>query len=88
MLRVAYCTSTSNLPEGADQKTIIRHVKQLREYISKHTDVIQKVTSGVIGNGEFVADFQWSPVDFNNVLDAIVRYMCVLNGLQMSIRMP
>lgn len=72
----------------ADEETMIRHIKQLGTYISKHTDVIQKVSSGVIGNGEFVASFQWPPVDFNNVLDALVRYMCVPNGLQMSIRMP
>ena len=72
----------------ADEETMIRHIKQLGEYISKHLDVIQKVSSGVIGNGEFVASFQWPPVDFNNVLDALVRYMCVPNGLQMSIRMP
>lgn len=72
----------------ADEETMVRHIKQVGEYIGKHTDVIQKVSSGVIGNGEFVAAFQWPPVDFNTVLDAIVRYMCVPNGLEMSIRMP
>ncbi len=72
----------------ADEETMIRHIKQLGPYIGKHTDVIQKISSGVIGNGEFVASFQWPAVDFNNVLRALVEEMCVPNGLQMSIRMP
>ncbi len=72
----------------ADEETMIRHIKQLGPYIGKHLDIIQKVSSGVIGNGEFVASFQWPPVDFNNVLYAIVEEMCVPNGLQFSIRMP
>ncbi len=72
----------------ADEEHMIKHIKQLGEYIAKNLDVIHKVSSGVIGNGELVANFQWPPVDFNNVIDAIVRYMCVPNGLQFTVRMP
>ncbi len=72
----------------ADQDIMIKHIKQFGEFLGKHTDVIHKISSGVIGNGEYTANFQWPPVDFNVVTDAIVRYMCVPNGLQYSIRVP
>lgn len=73
----------------ADQDTMVRHIKnQIGPYIGKHTDVIQKVSAGVIGNGEYTASFQYPPVDFNVITDAIVRYMCVPNNLQYSVRLP
>ena len=73
----------------ADEETMVRHMKnQIGPYIGKHTDVIQKVSAGVIGNGEYTASFQYPPVDFNVITDAIVRYMCVPNGLMYSVRLP
>lgn len=72
----------------ADQEIMVSHIKQLGEFFKDHLDVIQKVSSGAIGNGELTASFQWPPVDFNVVIDAMVRYMCVPNGLQYTVRMP
>ncbi len=72
----------------ADEETMIKHIKQIGPYIGKHLDIIQKVSSGVIGNGELVASFQWPPVNFSNVIRAVVEYMCVPNNLQYSVRMP
>lgn len=72
----------------ADEETMIRHIKQLGEYMKKNLDVIHKVSSGVIGNGEYTASFQYPPVDFENITDAIVRYMCVPNDLFFSVRLP
>lgn len=72
----------------ADEETMIRHIKQIGEYIGKHTEVIHKISSGVIGNGEYTATFQYPPVDFENISDAIVRYMCVPNNLMFSVRLP
>ena len=72
----------------ADEDTMVRHIKQIGEYIGKHLDVIHKVSAGVIGNGEYTASFQYPPVDFNTITDAIVRYMCVPNNLMYSVRIP
>ena len=72
----------------ADEETMVRHIKQIGEYIGKNTDVIHKVSSGVIGNGEYTASFQWPQVDFDTITDAIVRYMCVPNDLLFSVRVP
>lgn len=72
----------------ADEETMVRHIKQIGEYIGKHTDVIHKVSAGVIGNGEYTASFQYPPVDFENITEAIVEYMCVPNNLQYSVRLP
>ena len=72
----------------ADEETMIRHIKQLGEYIGKNTDVIEKISAGAIGNGEYTASFQWPPVDFNKVTEAIMQYMCLPNNLQFSVRLP
>ena len=72
----------------ADQETMVRHIKQIGEYIGKHTDVIHKVSSGVIGNGEYTNNFQYPMIDFDTITDAIVRYMCVPNNLMFSVRLP
>lgn len=72
----------------ANQEVMISHIKQLGEFFKDHLDVIQKVSSGAIGNGELTASFQWPPVDFNEVIDAMVRYMCVPNGLTFNVRLP
>ena len=67
---------------------MIRHIKQIGEYIGQHLDVIHKVSSGVIGNGEYTDAFQYPPVDFENITEAIVEYMCVPNNLLFSVRLP
>lgn len=72
----------------ANQDIMVKHIKQLGEYIGKNTDVVMKISSGVIGNGEYTASFQWPPVDFNVITDSIIRYMCVPNGLTFNVRLP
>ncbi len=72
----------------ADEEHMIMHTKQLGEFLKDHTDVIHKITSGFIGNGEMVAGFQWPPVDFNNVIKAILENICVPNDLYFTVRSP
>lgn len=72
----------------ADEETMVRHIKQIGEYMKTQIDVIHKVSAGVIGNGEYTDAFQYPPVDFNTITDAIVRYMCVPNNLMFSVRVP
>ena len=72
----------------ADEDTMIKHIKQIGSYIGENLDVVQKIASGAIGNGEYTAVFQWPPVDFNKVTEAIMEYMCIPNNLQFSVRLP
>lgn len=79
----AYCED-----HCADEETMIKHIKQLAPFISKNADVVHKMSSGFIGNGEMVYSFQYPEVDFENVIKAIVEEICVPNNLQFSVRMP
>ena len=72
----------------ADEEHMVMHTKQIGEFIKDHTDVIHKLSSGWIGNGEMVAGFQWPPVDFNTVIKAILENICVPNGLYFTVRSP
>lgn len=89
MLRVTYCTSTANLHEGADQKTIIRHVKQLGEFITPYVDTIHTISTGFVGAyGEWASVYQYPEVDYATVIKAITEHMAVPHGLFFSIRSP
>lgn len=79
----AHCESVC-----ADEATMIKHIKQLAPLIAKNVDVVHKMSSGFIGNGEMVYSFQYPEVDFENVIKAIVEEICVPNNLQFSVRMP
>ena len=72
----------------ADEETMIKHIKQLAPFIAKNADVVHKMSSGFIGNGEMVDAFQYPSVNFNNIIRAIVEEICVPNNLQFSVRMP
>lgn len=72
----------------ADEATMIRHIKQLAPFVAKHRDVVHKISSGWIGNGEMVASFQWPAVNFDNIVRAVVEEMCVPNNLYFTVRLP
>lgn len=72
----------------ADEATMIRHIKQLSPFVGKHRDVVHKISSGWIGNGEMVASFQWPAVNFDNIVRAVVENMCVPNNLYFTVRLP
>ena len=72
----------------ANEETMIKHIKQLAPFIKKNSDVIHKISSGIIGNGEMVYSFQYPEVDYENVMKAVIEYWCLPNNLQYSVRMP
>ncbi len=72
----------------ADEETMLKHIKQLGPFIKKNADVIHKMSSGFIGNGEMVDSFQYPSVNFNTIIKAIVEEICVPAGLQFSVRLP
>lgn len=89
MLRICYCSSTKDLDEGADQRTIVRHTKQLSDIISEFSDTIHTISCGFVGAyGEWVATYQYPEVDYATVIKAIVENLCVPNDLFFSIRSP
>lgn len=89
MLRVSYCTTTANLDEGADEKTIVRHTKQLSPIISKYADTIHTISCGFVGAyGEWAEAYQRPPVDYATIIKAITENLAVPNNLYFSIRSP
>ncbi len=72
----------------ADEEHMIMHTKQLGEFLKGNSDAIHKITSGFIGNGEMVYEFQWPEVNYNNVIKAVVENICVPNDLYFSVRVP
>lgn len=86
MLRFAYCDSHEALDRCADEQTIIRHVKQLRDIISKNADTIHTIETGFVGSyGEWATVYQEPPVDYATVIKAIVEHLAVPNNLFFSI---
>lgn len=74
---------------GADEKTMIAHIKQLGPYIGKNLDVVHKLSSGFIGSGgEQAYNYQYPTVNYNNVIKAAVENICVPNGLYYTVRVP
>lgn len=89
MLRVCYCTATNQLHEGADEKTIVRHTKQLKDVIAEYSDTIHTISCGFVGAyGEWASTYQYPSVDYATVIKAIVENLCVPNNLYFSIRSP
>ena len=89
MLRVSYCTSTANLDEGADEKTIVRHTKQLKDVIAEYSDTIHTISCGFVGAyGEWASTYQRPSVDYATIIKAITENLAVPNNLFFSIRSP
>ncbi len=89
MLRFSYCDSWQNLSTGADQTTIIRHIKQLASIVKNNADVIHTLSCGFVGAyGEWAKVYQVPPVDYATVINNIVKYLCEPNQLFFSIRLP
>ncbi|MBR7132092.1 MAG: DUF4874 domain-containing protein [Clostridia bacterium] len=89
MLRFAYCDDL-NFPErGADEETIIRHIKQLAPMIARNKKYIHSVEGGFIGSyGEWASCYQKPEVNYANVAKALMRYLCEPNGIYLSLRLP
>ena len=89
MLRICYCSATNQLDEGADEQTIVRHTKQLKDVISEFSDTIHTISCGFVGAyGEWAKTYQYPEVDYATVIKAIVENLCVPNDLYFSIRSP
>ena len=89
MLRFAYCDSFLNLGTGADQTTIIRHIKQLAPLVKENADVIHTISCGFVGSyGEWAEVYQVPKVDYKTVMKTIVKYLAKPNGIYFSIRLP
>ncbi len=89
MLRVSYCDSHDELDRGADERTIVRHVKQLAPVISEFADTIHTIECGFVGSyGEWAEVYQYPPVDYATVIKAITENLAVPNDLYFSIRDP
>lgn len=75
--------------ECADEATILKHIKQLKPYISKYKDTIHTISSGFVGFvGEWAYSYQYPHVDYATVMKAIVEELCVPNNLYFSSRSP
>lgn len=72
----------------ADEATMLRHIEQLAEFLPKYADVIHKMSSGFIGNGEYTYCYQYPPVNFDTIIKAVVEKICVPNGWYYSVRLP
>lgn len=89
MLRVSYCDSYLELDRGADQQTILRHIKQLKPVISEYADAIHTIECGFVGAyGEWAEVYQHPAVDYATVIKAITEELAVPNNLYFSIRDP
>ena len=89
MLRISYCDNHNELDRGADEQTIIRHVKQLSDTISKHADTIHTIECGFVGSyGEWAETYQYPAVDYATVIKTITENLAVPNNLYFSIRSP
>lgn len=75
--------------ECADEKTILRHIQQLKPLVAEYADTIHTISCGFVGFvGEWAKPYQYPPVDYPTVIKAIVENLCVPNGLFFSIREP
>lgn len=89
MLRFCYCTSFLKLDENADERTIIRHIKQLAPVVKKYSPVIHTISCGFVGSfGEWAYAYQQPSVNYKTVMSNIVKYLSAPNKLYFSIRMP
>ncbi len=89
MLRICYCSGTSRLDEGADQITIIRHIKQLKDTIAEYADTIHTISCGFVGAyGEWADVYQYPSVDYATIIKAVTEHLAVPNNLFFSIRSP
>lgn len=86
-LRFAYCDSHEALDRNADEQTIVRHTKQLKDIVGKNSDTIHTIEAGFVGSyGEWATVYQQPPVDYATVIKAIVENICVPNNLYFSIQ--
>ncbi len=75
--------------ECANEKTILKHIGQLKPYVSKYADTIHTISCGFVGYaGEWAEAYQYPSVDYPTVIKAIVENFCVPNNLYFSIRLP
>ena len=78
-----------HLKYGADEETMISHIKQLAPYIGENLDVIHKLSSGFIGSGgEQAYAYQYPVVNYDNIIKAVMEYICVPYGLYYTVRIP
>lgn len=85
-LRFAYCDSHEALDRCADEQTMIRHIKQLKEPVSKNADAIHTIESGFVGSyGEWASVYQEPAVDYATIVKAIVENLAVPNNLFFSV---
>ncbi|MBR7132096.1 MAG: DUF4874 domain-containing protein [Clostridia bacterium] len=89
MLRFGYCDDLNYLDRGANQETILRHIKQLAPLVAKYRHCIHTVEGGFVGSyGEWASVYQRPAVDYETVTRAIVENFCVPTGLFFSHRLP
>lgn len=89
MVRFSYCDSFMNLPTGANEETMMRHIKQLAPLVAENADVIHTIQCGFVGSyGEWASVYQQPPVNYRNVIRAIVENLTIPNGLFYQIRLP
>ena len=75
--------------ECADEKTILKHISQLKPLVSEFADTIHTISCGFVGFvGEWAYNYQYPIVDYATVIKAIVEELCVPNNLYFSIRSP
>lgn len=75
--------------ECADERTILRHIKQMKPLIEEYSDTVHTISNGFIGYvGEWAKSYQYPEVDYPTVMKAIVENLCVPNGLYFSNRDP
>ncbi len=88
-LRFAYCDDYKELDRGADQATIIRHIKQLAPLIKKYKHCVHTCEGGFIGSyGEWAPNYQRPAVDYETITKYLMKYFCMPNGIYLSLRMP
>lgn len=89
LLTFAYCDDLNNLTTGADQDTILRHIKQLKPIVEKNKDTIHVIKQGFVGAyGEWAQVYQRPAVDYATITKAIVENFCLPTGLRFTHRLP
>ncbi len=89
MLRFSYCDDWQKPELGADEETIIRHIKQLAPMIARNKKYIHSIEGGFIGSyGEWAPCYQKPEVSYPNITKALMKYLCEPNGIYLSLRLP
>ncbi len=74
---------------GADEETMISHIKQLAPLLKRNGDILHKMSSGFIGSGgEMAYCYQYPTVNYDRIIKTVIEEICIPLGIYYTSRMP